>query len=170
MALQSARAAGLAAPDEALALGGQYLDSAQSRRGARYAYQPGNRATEVMTAEGLLCRIYLGWKSNNPALQDGARYLVEENPPSKSKTNIYYWYYATQTLHHLGGPMWEEWNLKMRDILTSTQVDRGVNAGCWEPKGPHASSGGRIYMTSLAICTLEVYYRHLPIFRQLDLK
>jgi len=24
-------------------------------------------------------------------------------------------------------------------------------------------------MTSLAVCCLEVYYRHLPIFRQIDL-
>jgi hypothetical protein len=27
-----------------------------------------------------------------------------------------------------------------------------------------------VYMTSLAVCTLEVYYRHLPIFRRVDVE
>ena len=47
---------------------------------------------------------------------------------------------------------------------------RGRDAGSWDPDGPHASTGGRLYVTSLAVCTLEVYYRHAPIFRQIDLR
>ena len=45
----------------------------------------------------------------------------------------------------------------------------GWMAGSWTPDGPHAHVGGRVYMTSLAICTLEVYYRHAPIFRRLEM-
>ena len=58
----------------------------------------------------------------------------------------------------------------MRDVLVATQQTDGHAAGSWSPVGPLTSQGGRIYMTSLAICCLEVYYRHLPIFRQIDLE
>ena len=34
-----------------------------------------------------------------------------------------------------------------------------------DPRGGFAHRGGRLYMTSLAVCTLEVYYRHLPLYR-----
>ena len=72
-------------------------------------------------------------------------------------------------MHHFGGPEWEDWNGQMRDVLVVMQEDGGHAAGSWDPRGDHAGAGGRIYMTSLAVCTLEVYYRHLPIFRQLEL-
>jgi len=170
MALQSARAARLTVPEETFELASHFLDSVQSSDGAQYAYQPRNRPTHVMTAEALLCRIYLGWTKEDPALMEGIQWLVDGFMPSSREPNVYYWYYATQAFHHVGGTPWEQWNLRMRDILVDSQEKVGRNAGSWEPRGDHASAGGRVYMTSLAVCTLEVYYRHLPIFRQIDLE
>jgi hypothetical protein len=170
MALQSARAANLNVPDRTLLRASAYLDSCQSDGGAQYAYMAGHAPTSVMSAEALLCRMYLGWnKKQRPALSRGAQLLVRRSLPNKHVPNIYYWYYATQTMHHFGGEEWETWNLHMRDVLTSTQETSGHAAGSWAPRGDHAAAGGRIYMTSLAVCTLEVYYRHLPIFRQIKL-
>ena len=169
MALQSARVAGLNVPEETLELSGHYLDTVMSQDGVFYSYQKGRRPTHVMTAEALLCRMYSGWTLDNPELKAGIQSLVEKNPPQRKDTNIYYWYYATQVLHHAGGVPWERWNLRLRDILVQTQEKSGHQAGSWKPKGPHANAGGRIYMTALAICTLEVYYRHAPIFRRIDL-
>jgi hypothetical protein len=168
MALQSARAAKLHIPEETFELANHYLDSAQHQDGALYAYQPGNRPTHPMTAEALLCRIYLGWTKDMPALVEGVQYLADDHMPDANDPHMYYWYYATQTFHHVGGTLWERWNLKMRDVLVNTQEKEGRHAGSWAPRGGHASAGGRVYMTSLAVCTLEVYYRHLPIFRQID--
>lgn len=170
MALQSARAANLTVPEETFELAGHYLDSAQHQDGALYGYQPRQRPTHIMTAEALLCRIYLGWTKDNPALMEGAQYLADDFMPSTHGTNMYYWYYATQTFHHVGGTLWNRWNLQMRDILVNTQEKGGRHAGSWAPRGGHASAGGRLYMTALATCTLEVYYRHLPIFRQIDVE
>jgi hypothetical protein len=169
MALQSAKAANLTVPTETLELAYHYLDSVQHRGGAQYSYLPGQAPTHVMTAEALLCRLYLGWNLEHEGLVDGVRYLTQQHPPRENDPNIYYWYYATQTIHHFGGEPWDEWNARMREILVETQERRGHEAGSWEPRGDHASAGGRIYMTALAVCSLEVYYRHLPIFRQLDL-
>ena len=169
MALQSGRAAKLDVPAVTLELADHYLDSVADATGARYSYQPRHRPTHIMTAEALLCRMYLGWRLDEPGLRRGIKYLIEEHLPYNGSPNIYYWYYGTQAMHHHGGPEWEQWNNQMRKILVESQVRRGHPAGSWDPRGPHAAAGGRIYMTALATCTLEVYYRHLPIFRQLDL-
>jgi hypothetical protein len=169
MAMQSARAAELEVPIETWELANLYLDSVQSDDGARYAYQPKHRPTHVMTAEALLCRMYLGWGDDFAPLHEGVRYLLREHMPHPSRVNFYYWYYATQVLHHFGGKPWKTWNLKMRDILVDSQVKMGHASGSWDPRGDHSGQGGRLYTTALAVCTLEVYYRHAPIFRQLDL-
>ncbi len=170
MALQSALAADLSVPETTLENADHFLDQVEHAEGALYSYLPREDHSAPMTAEGLLCRIYLGWKQNHPALRAGVSWMLENEPPAADQPNIYYWYYATQTMHHFGGPQWQKWNLNMRDVLVSTQETRGHAAGSWAPKGPLTSQGGRVYMTALAVCCLEVYYRHLPLFRQIDLE
>jgi hypothetical protein len=54
----------------------------------------------------------------------------------------------------------------MRTVLVDTQRKDGHLAGSWDPQGGHAQRGGRVYMTALAVCTLEVYYRHMPLYRE----
>jgi len=171
MALQSARSASLTVPAETWDAAEAYLDSAQQREGSLYLYQPRGKLTPAMTAEGLLCRMYLGWRNDRPALERGVRWLSENHFPSARDPNIYYWYYATQVMHHYGGSQWDEWNERMRDVLVRSQENRGHVAGSWSPGGDEwGSAGGRIYTTALAVCTLEVYYRHLPIFRKIELE
>ncbi len=170
MALQSALAAGLSVPDVTLENASHFLDTVAHEDGAFYSYLPGGDPTAPMTAEAQLCRMYLGWKRNHPPLVAAIDKLLADEPPLIDRPNIYYWYYATQAMHHFGGPEWSAWNIRMRDVLVATQDTRGHAAGSWACRGPRTSPGGRIYMTSLAICCLEVYYRHLPIFRQIDLE
>jgi hypothetical protein len=170
MALQSARAANLNVPAETWQRAGEFLDSVQHRDGALYSYQTDLGPTPAMTAEGLLCRMYLGWRKDRPGIVRGSRWLLDNHSPSAKEPNFYYWYYGTQVLHHYGGREWDEWNLHMRDVLVNSQETRGHVAGSWAPRDKYDRDGGRIYTTSLAICTLEVYYRHLPIFRRLELE
>ena len=171
MALQSARVAGLEVPQVTFELAASFLDDCQSMEGALYAYMPDrhNHPTPAMTAEAILCRMYSGWTLRNSNIGAGIDFLVKRNPPRWDEFNIYYWYYATQVMHHVGGRRWKRWNLAIRDILVETQEKRGHEAGSWDPVGPHAASGGRLYVTALAVCTLEVYYRHAPIFRHISL-
>ncbi|MBW3597221.1 MAG: hypothetical protein KY475_08095 [Planctomycetes bacterium] len=169
MALQSARAANLTVPPATLENASQYLDSVASHDGSLYAFIRGLNPTEVMSAEAILCRMYLGWTLNDAGLAQGIRWLADNHLPSDSRPNMYYWYYGTQVFHHAGGEDWERWNLHIRDILVNSQEKRGDLAGSWKPEHHHDRPGGRIYCTSLAVCTLEVYYRHTPIFRQIDL-
>jgi hypothetical protein len=75
-------------------------------------------------------------------------------------------------MHHMGGESWENWNPKMRDLLIDKQ-DQGNTPkkphqkGSWAPAGDvHGQVGGRVMITSLSLLTLEVYYRHLPLYRR----
>jgi len=175
MALQSARIAGLHVPAATFDRADAFLDGVQKgKRGGLYSYQKGREPEAAMIAEGLLCREYLGWPADHPGLQEGVDYL-RNHLPDRDRPNIYYWYYGTQVLHHIGGEPWEEWNLAMCAALLSMQATAGHEAGSWEPLGGaigghDTQQGGRLYMTALAICNLEVYYRHLPIYRSVIVK
>jgi len=141
-----------------------FLNGVQSDDGASYGYtDPGN--APGTSAVGLLCRMYLGWKKDNPALQRGVMKLAKRGP----STDLYYDYYATQILHHVEGEAWVAWNTKMRDMLVNAQQKNGHAAGSWcegFDKGHGPESGGRLYCTSMATMILEVYYRHLPLYGQ----
>ncbi|MCA9216979.1 MAG: terpene cyclase/mutase family protein [Planctomycetales bacterium] len=167
MALQSARMAGLQVPEETWQRVSNYLDSAQHGDGAMYGYRPDETHDPVMTAEGLLCRQYLGWPHSDPRLRRGTRYL-NSFPMELEDTNVYYWYYATQVYHHMGGRDWEQWNSTMRELLPAQQTKQGNEAGSWSPDSDRwGSQGGRLYTTCMALFTLEVYYRHLPIYENI---
>jgi hypothetical protein len=167
MALETGKMAGLAVDDEVLQSVNEYLDSVSSEENSRYSYNDFYPPSLSMTAEGLLCRIYLGWPRSHPALlraiQDDLLPTVpREDDPEYS---VYYWYYATQVLHHVGGEFWNEWNTAMRRVLPALQEKVGPEAGSWDPsKDAFAAAGGRLYTTCLNIYCLEVYYRHLAIY------
>ena len=170
MALKSTQAANIKIPPQTFKGVMNFLDAAQADGGARYRYlPPGDGREETnprpsLDAVGLLCRMYLGWDSDNPALKKGVQLLAKRGP---DRNNMYYNYYATQILHHWGGKEWTSWNKVMRDQLVETQVRGGAYAGSWNPAGGHAGEkGGRLFETCLSIMTLEVYYRHLPLYER----
>jgi hypothetical protein len=167
MALQSALMAGLEVPSPTLERISKFLDSVQTDDGARYGYRPLQGSTETMTAEGLLCRQYLGWSHSDPRLASGVEYLLE-NPIrwDYENQNVYYWYYATQVTHHMEGEPWKKWNNVMRQVIPQNQTKTGKEAGSWAPDNDRwGNHGGRLFETCLCIYMLEVYYRHLPIYQ-----
>ena len=162
MALKSARMADLNVPARVIGGASRFLDSVQSAGGARYGYTgPDNLPS--MSAIGLLCRMYLGWRQDTPALKQGVEELAALGP---NMNDLYFTYYATQVLRHWGGPLWEKWNAALRDPLVALQSHAGHEAGSWYiEKGDVGSRvGGRLYCTSLATMILEVYYRHMPLY------
>ncbi len=164
MALESGSSAGLDVDRNVLYRVEDYLDLAQLDEGASYAYQPRGQASAAMTAEGLLCRQYLGWPRNHPMMVQGVNDLLELAPFDYNVRDAYYWYYATQTLHHYGGEPWKAWNDKMRYELPKAQEKSGREAGSWDPQGDHWGDHGRLYTTCFSLFCLEVYYRHMPLY------
>jgi len=173
MALISARIAGLDVDSEVLERVHTFLDSVQrvsgdnrpNKDGDKYAYLPAAKDKDAMTAEGILCRMYLGWSTDDPRIVQGCEYLAGRPITSEiGRRDYYYWYYATNSLHHAGGSPWSRWNQEMRQVLPSLQNQTGRERGSWPPQGdPHGDAGGRLYSTVLAILCLEAYYRHMPL-------
>ena len=160
MACKSGHMAYLKVPRNTILGVTKFLDFVQADNGAKYGYT-GPGAGPATTAVGLLCRMYLGWKHDKPALKAGVEYLHQMGPSD----NMYYNYYATQVMRHYGGEFWEQWNNRMRDPLVKAQDEKGHAKGSWYfTKDPWAMKGGRLYCTSMATMILEVYYRHLPIY------
>ena len=166
MALQSARMAGLDVPSDTLRRVEDFLD-AITDDGSHYSYVARQFAKPSMTAEALLCRQYLGWSRDDPRLAKGVEY-IKQNPIDWLEPNTYYWYYATQVMHHMEGDEWFEWNQVMKKQITRMQVKGGREAGSWPIDGDTwARGGGRLYQTCMCAFMLEVYYRHLPIYAEL---
>jgi hypothetical protein len=152
--------AGLEVPSRAFLLADKFLDSVETEKGAAYGYlRPGEGP--ATTSVGLLCRMYLGWNRQRRALMMGVTNLDKLGP---SPTNLYYDYYATQVLFHYGSSGWDGWNKKLREYLISTQSKEGHENGSWYFVDSHGDKGGRLYNTAMAILTLEVYYRYLPLY------
>src|SRR5690606_11484098 len=76
MALQSGMMAGLEVPSPNVGLINEFLDRVQTNGGSHYMYKPGMEQTLTMTAEGLLCRQYLGWKHDDPRMIAGLDYVI----------------------------------------------------------------------------------------------
>ena len=165
MALQSAKAGGISIASDSFSDARKFLNKVQAEDGVYYGYTDSQKGRATTTAVGLLCRMYLGWKREKPQLKQGVEFLSGLGP---SRNDIYFNYYATQVMHHWDGELWDKWNVRMRDQLVETQIKEGPGAGSWDVTDPHGSTGGRIYQTALSLLTLEVYYRHLPIYRRFD--
>jgi hypothetical protein len=176
MALKSAQMANLDVPESTMKKAVVYLNSVchdQEKFGAAategYGYT-GPAPTPTMSAVGLLCRQYLqNWGSQNLRMIKGVEKNIETSPPSPASKNIYYYYYATQVMHHFGGKSWQKWNEQMREVLIKSQTKNPVAGsdvqGSWSSAGDgHGGAGGRLMITSLSLLTLEVYYRHLPLY------
>ncbi|MBX9788645.1 MAG: terpene cyclase/mutase family protein [Pirellulales bacterium] len=160
MALKAGQIAELPVSPGTVAATRRFLDGVQAESGAFYGYQrPARGATT--TAVGLLCRMFLGWQREHPALTHGAEWLAETGP---AVDDMYFNYYATAVLNHYGGQPWQSWNPRMREQLIATQASSGHESGSWFFAGGQLVTAGRIVNTALAIMTLEVYYRYLPLY------
>jgi hypothetical protein len=169
MALKSGDLAGLKIAPDTIKKGIVFLDAVQEDRiGSAYGYTGGQKranlsmgsAVRATTPIGLLCRMYTGWDRDRQGIKIGVIRLESSARPNQG---MYFYYYATQVMHHYRGNAWEKWNGWMRDHLVDRQSHKGSTAGSWQLKGNFDNSG-RLYCTAMAAMTLEVYYRHSPVY------
>jgi hypothetical protein len=184
MALQSGKLAGLEVPRTTLDGVARWVQRSQQSEDQPYLYRynwnapdtaaqrHGRIATRTMTSVGLLMRLYTGWAPDHPTIAEGADYLLEEPPDATgeggNRRDTYYWYYGTQVVYQVGGASWERWSAALRRATLDSQETTGDDAGSWEPRGPVPDAwgayGGRLYVTCLNLLSLEVQYRHLPLY------
>jgi len=116
-----------------------------------------------MTGVGVLCLQLLG-EANSDACRRGAKYLAEHkfdlNWDEGGGHSLYGWYYITQAKFH-DGKDWKNWNNKFAKVFTEAQN----SDGSWTAPGGEAAKG-KVYGTTLAALTLQVYYRLLPTYQE----
>ena len=163
MALMSAEQAGISIPASDRRLLENFLKTVSSGyAGGLAAYRPGRPPTRAMTAEAMVCRMFLRPGANRQRLTEGADFVMS-SPPSSGPVNLYYWYYGSLALYQYGGHHWETWNEALKKRLLPRQRSRGAVAGSWDPNCVWGGHGGRVYSTAMAALCLEVYYRYLPL-------
>ena len=162
MALHSARLAGLEVADEPFLRAQKYMTSVSSgTHGGLYAYTGGG-PNPAMTASGMFCRQLDLVPPTDPRMPEGAEYLGRHK--FNNNPDYYYVYYATLALYQHQGPVWKEWNDRLKDTFPRIQNKIGANRGSWDPGGRHSNAGGRVVSTTLSVLSLEVYYRLLPMY------
>ncbi|HZL90343.1 MAG TPA: hypothetical protein VFB96_18400 [Pirellulaceae bacterium] len=164
MALKSAELAGMPIPAETRMRMTRFLRSCSSGPSLGLAsYRPGDRVSRPMTAEAMVCRVFLAAENRQATLDEAASYVLEELP-SVRDANVYYWYYGTLAMFQRQGKDWQRWNAAMQEALLSSQRFDGPYAGSWDPDQQWGAYGGRAYSTALGALCLEVYYRYLPVY------
>ena len=165
MALKSAEMAGIDVPQSAHDGIVRFLKNVSSgASGGKASYRPGERPSQSMTAEALVCRQFLGMARDNPASDEAGNFLLQKLP-SDNQINLYYWYYGTLAMYQLQGEYWQRWNEAMQNTLIRRQRTDGDADGSWDPDCIWAGYGGRVYCTAMSALCLEVYYRYLPLYR-----
>jgi hypothetical protein len=159
--LKSAAIAGAAVPSPTIDAACKFLDRVQVRQGEGYGYlSPQDRS--CTSAIGLLCRIYTAWP-DEPTLDRGLARLAKPGPPPEA---VYQNFYLAQALLLRDHPAWRRWNVANREQLIARQARLGHEAGSWSFADADTAPGGRLGHTALAVLTLEVYYRLLPIYSE----
>ncbi len=123
--------------------------------------------TPTHGAAGVLARI---WGGEDPktslAIRDAAARSWNALPKwdvEKGTIDVGAWYVGTLAAYAVGGDSWTRWSEAMRSAIVDTQRLDGASCevkGSWDPHGPWADEGGRVFSTAMLHRCLHVYYRY----------
>ena len=156
--------ADLEVPEEAFVKTRKFLDTVSGgNKAGIYGYTGPSKGHPAMPATGMFLRQLDLAPPTDPRMLESAE-LLKTKMLKANKVDFYFDYYATLALYQHQGPIWKEWNKSMKEIYVTLQKATGDQKGSWDPKGNHVNAGGRVLATGLAVLSLEVYYRLLPMY------
>lgn len=154
MALFAARNAGLHVPQEALDKAQKFMDTCRDAQGG-YGYTSPSGFRVTLTAIGSLVQS-CGKLKNRPDYVQTLGLLKKNLNYREDSYFFYYEYYMAQALFHTNEETWNQWNSRnVRLLFASQQQD-----GSW------IAHNAKAYSTSLALLSLAVNYRFLPIYEK----
>lgn len=161
-ALRSARNNGAPVPREAIDKAVKFILRCRTKDDG-FAYQPGGGANLARTGIGLLCLELAGRHRDEVTLKAG-RYITKQfqsDSPFHADNGRYYaLYYVANGMFQLGGPEWESFAPTLYNTVLKLQSEDGS----WPAAGGHEED--EAYCTSMAILSLSVSYRQLPIYQR----
>ena len=167
MALKSAEQAGVPIPRKTKTLMARFLNNYQKgdQRGLA-SYRPAEKPTRTMTAEALFCRRLLNLQVTEQMSREAVGFVMEELPGRTRVDNLYYWYYATLSLHEEKSELrfqnenWQKWNRSLNQRLLALQKKSGDRKGSFSEDTLWSAYGGTFYSTAISTLCLEACYRY----------
>jgi hypothetical protein len=133
-----------------------------------FAYQPGGEPSVAMTGVGILTLSLLAGNdadADPPGQLSAAGRWLAEHPLRLADTDYPYYaaYYVTQAAYHGGEDV-------VSPALARSVLDRVIRAqdkdGGWPQPVKGEAEYGRLYSSAMAVLTLTVPYRLLPVYQQ----
>ena len=129
-----------------------------------------------MTAEGLFMQLCVNSDLVAPEeTKDVIAYLLESAPEQGRKleniyaSDVYCWYYTTTFMFAQKGDAWRDWQSKIMNHLSKTQIKAGQPmAGSWDSEkifDKWSNEGGQHYLTTMNLMILEIYIRNLGLYK-----
>jgi len=162
LALRAAKDVGLPVPDKNIRRAVGYVARCAHPSGG-FSYQPGSDPNHGRTGTGVLALEICG-AQGSPEAKRGGDWLLR-HPPKFTGPFFYYGaYYASQAMYQLGDHNWKTWQPLNESLLLDKQNDDGS----WPtpPNATHEEQAGPVYATALAILSLSVEFRYLPIYQR----
>ena len=164
MALHSALMAGIEIEEKVFTDAQKWFDHAGGgKHGGMYGYTGPEKNKPAMVATGMFCRQLDLVAPTEPRMAESAE-LLKMRQINVRNPDYYYVYYGTLALYQHQGPVWTDWNERLKETLPLLQKKNGSEKGSWDNSAAHAAAGGRVVSTTLATLSLEVYYRLLPMY------
>ena len=133
----------------------------------------GSRATTAMAAAGVVCLQEFGKygdfrirHSIDAVIRDINGRMRKER--GKVPFDAYTLYYVSQALYQAGGDRWRKNYPTLRDAIIRTQRTAGdvKERGSWDAGSHVGGTPGRLFGTGVAVFTLTIPNRYLPILQQ----
>jgi hypothetical protein len=160
MALRAAKNLGCDVPPTAIAEAVEYVKNCREASSGGFRYQPNGRLTVACTGTSILALVLAGKENHKSAdVQKAGAYMLK-NPPRWNRGGHFFYeiYYGSQATFQLGGNYWSFYKPQLQEAVLRNQQTNGSWA-TGDGYGPN-------YGTSMAILSLTVEYRYLPIYQR----
>jgi prenyltransferase beta subunit len=155
VALMAARNAGIEVPESVVQSGLEFMAKCQGPDGS-FGYTPGSAGTGSPRGAIAVLAYALARHKDSPVYLSGARYIQNPEVWAESGYYHYFLYYLSQALFHSDMDVWTKWNERNTDYLVRQQN----TDGSW------SADNGEIFGTSMALLSLALNYRFLPIYER----
>ncbi|NQT87968.1 terpene cyclase/mutase family protein, partial [bacterium] len=177
MAIKSAIIGELDVPSEAIERCRTFLTNVRRDYGQSSYLVGEDRGGPTVSAIAMACKQFIGGGQFCPEIDACASYLLKHSEGGKGRDrlvgDLYYTYYSSLAMYQMEGEYWYRWSAAYRKALFDAMVkDKRFDSrgrplqGSWDPAN-HAwgARGGRVYATAMAILSLDVHLRFLPVYR-----
>ena len=163
LALRAAQDVGVAVPKEAAQKAADFVLRCYHDDAKAFSYQPGSPVMPSDTGVAVLC-LYVLDASDRSAEQidGGSKFLIEHPVDEQSPFPCYTAYYVIQAAFQRGG---ETWDKVSKPVLERLLKQQDAKDGGW-PESREKQEPGRTYATAMALQTLAVPYRLLPVYQR----